>query len=147
MRAMRAFLITSLLILIASPVLAGKPPVFSKRGVAVRGYDVVAYFTDGKPVKGSSEFATDWNGTTWHFASQDHLDRFKADPEKYAPQYGGYCAWAVAKGKTASTDPDAWKIVDGKLYLNYNANIQEKWEADIAALIEKGNANWPKVLD
>lgn len=114
-------------------------------GVAIDGYDPVAYFTDGRPVEGSSEHAVDWNGAEWRFASAEHLEMFKADPEKYAPAYGGYCAWAVSQGYTASIDPEAWKIVDGRLYLNYNREIQQRWEADIPGFIKAADGNWPKI--
>lgn len=116
------------------------------RGLAVAGYDPVAYFTDGKAVEGSSEFSTEWKGATWRFASAAHRDRFKAEPDAYAPQYGGYCAWAVSQNKTASIDPQAWKIVDGKLYLNYDKDVQAKWEKDVPGNIRKADANWPGLL-
>jgi YHS domain-containing protein len=111
---------------------------------AASGYDVVAYFTDSKPVKGSNEFTADWNGVTWKFSSAENLEKFKADPEAYAPQYGGYCAWAMARGDFASTNPEAWRIVDGKLYLNYDKSIQKKWEADIPGFIKSANGEWEK---
>lgn len=116
-------------------------------GLAAHGYDVVAYFADGKAVEGSDEVETSWNGATWRFASTAHRDLFVAAPERYAPQYGGYCAWAVSQGYTADGDPESWKIVDGKLYLNYNREIQKRWEADIPGLVTKADANWPKLLD
>ncbi len=125
---------------------AATPKIYSNRGVAVDGSDVVAYFTEGAPVEGSPEFSHDWNGVTWHFASAANRDTFAADPAKYAPQYGGYCAWAVSEGYTASTTPEAWKIVDGKLYLNYSRRIQRRWEKDIPARIAAADANWPGVL-
>ena len=122
-------------------------PVWTNwRGLAIAGYDPVAYFTDGKPVAGSSELTTEWRGATWRFASAAHRDQFVADPERYAPQYGGYCAWAVAHDDTAGIDPEAWKIVDGKLYLNYSKDIQAKWEQDVPGYIEKANGYWPKLL-
>ncbi len=114
-------------------------------GVAIEGTDPVAYFTDGKPVKGSDEITHDWNGATWHFASAENRDLFAADPEKYAPQYGGYCAWAVSQGYTADIDPNAWRIEDGKLYLNYSSGIQERWMADIQGHITAADKNWPGV--
>lgn len=126
---------------------AGKPAVFQKKGAAIRGYDPVSYFTDGQPVKGDKNISHTWNDATWHFASQANLDTFKANPEKYAPQYGGYCAWAMAKGKVAPTDADAWKIVDGKLYLNYDKGIQKKWEKDYQNFITKADKEWPNALD
>lgn len=122
-------------------------PVFSEEGLAIRGYDPVAYFTEGKPVPGSDAFSTTWNGVTWRFASAANRDAFQADPEAYAPQYGGFCAWAVAaKGKLYSTQPSNWSIVEGKLYLNYNDDIQTKWEADIPGFIAEGDRRWPEIL-
>lgn len=136
-----------LLPLAATPALA-KDPVYTGTfsSVAVNGYDPVAYFTMGKPVEGKSDFEYEWNGATWRFANQQDLDAFKAMPEKYAPQYGGYCAWAVSQGATASSDPTAWTIVDGKLYLNYSVGVKRKWSEDIPGNIAKANSNWPKVL-
>lgn len=132
----------------AAPALAAKPPVYTApfSEVAAGGYDVVAYFTEGRPVKGEKAFSTVWNGATWQFASAANLSKFKAKPAAYAPQYGGYCAWAVANGYTASGNPNNWKIVGGKLYLNYNDDIQAKWSKDIPGLIRKGDGNWPSVL-
>ena len=115
--------------------------------LAVKGYDTVAYFTDGKPVKGQKSISHEWQGAVWRFASAENRDRFAADPEKYAPQYGGYCAWAVSQGSTAGIDPAAFEIVDGKLYLNYNAKIQKRWQQDIPKYIRDADANWPKLLD
>ena len=118
------------------------------RGLAIKGYDPVAFFRDGSPVEGSREFELTWKEAKWRFASAEHRDLFEADPEKYAPQYGGYCAWAVAQGTTASVDPkNAWEIVEGKLYLNYDKEIQAKWAEDIPGNIKKADANWPAVLE
>ena len=114
-------------------------------GTALKGYDAVAYFKEGRPVKGLDEFRQDWMGAKWYFASATNRDEFARNPEKYAPQFGGYCAWAVAHGYTASIDPEAWRIVDGKLYLNYSKDVQKKWEADIPGFIKQGNENWPKL--
>jgi YHS domain-containing protein len=113
---------------------------------AVSGYDPVAYFRVGKPVEGLSDHSFDWNGATWRFANAQNLADFKQAPEKYAPQYGGYCAWAVSQGYTASSDPQAWHIRDGKLYLNYSKSVQATWAEDIPGHITKANANWPKVI-
>ena len=96
---------------------------------------------------GSPEFAYDWMGATWHFSTAENRDTFAADPDAYAPQYGGYCAYAISDGYTASTAPEAWKIVDGKLDLNFSRRIQRRWERDIPGRIESANANWPSVLD
>lgn len=114
---------------------------------AVSGYDAVAYFTKGKPVKGKKQFTYTYKGANWLFSSQEHLDLFKQSPDKYAPQYGGFCAWAVgAKNARASADPEKWKIVDGKLYLNYDDGVQKKWLKDIPGFIAKGDTNWPTLL-
>ncbi len=112
-------------------------------GLALDGYDPVAYFEEGRPVPGSKAFTHAWSGATWRFASAAHRDAFAAAPERYAPQYGGFCAWAVAHGYTADVDPEAWKIVDGKLYLNYDKEVQAKWEADVPGHIQSADANWP----
>ena len=114
--------------------------------LAVGGYDAVAYHTQGKPVAGTDEFTHTWKGATWRFASKESLDTFVKEPEKYAPQYGGYCAFAVGHGSLASGDPTIWKIVDGKLYLNLSKSVQTSWERDIPGLIKRGDANWPKLL-
>ena len=145
----KIILIFLILILGTGLMLSGadKNPVnVDKKGIAIKGYDPVAYFTEGEPVKGSAEFQHEWNSAIWHFSSAEHRDMFKAEPEKYAPQYGGYCAYAVSQGKTANIDPDAWKIVDGKLYLNLNKRIHRKWEKDIPGYIKKADKNWPGVL-
>lgn len=138
----------------AAPALAAAVPALAEDqvftnfwGLALRGYDPVAYFLDGAPVEGSSEFETEWNGATWRFASAANRDRFAENPEAYAPQYGGYCAWAVSQGYTAPVSPDAWRIVDGKLYLNYDASVQKRWEADIPGFISKADQNWPSVIN
>ena len=114
--------------------------------LAVRGYDVTAYFTQGRPVRGSVAHQLQYKGVNWRFASADNLERFKADPAAFEPQFGGYCAWAVSQGYVAPGDPEQWKIVDGKLYLNFNARAKELWEADQAEAIKRGHANWPGVL-
>ncbi len=115
-------------------------------GVALDGWDPVAYFLDGKPVEGSREHSLEWNGATWRFASAAHRELFLEKPEKYAPQYGGYCAWAVSQGYTAAIDPDAWTIHEGKLYLNYDLDVQKKWALDIPGNVAKGDANWPRLV-
>ena len=114
---------------------------------AVGGYDTVAYFTESEPVKGKDQFSYEYKGATWLFGSQENLDKFKMEPQTYAPQYGGYCAWAVAMNKTAKGDPKYWNIEDGKLYLNYNQDIQSKWVKDKPGFITKANQNWPGVLN
>jgi len=126
---------------------AGTAKIYTEDGIAVDGTDVVAYFTEGKPVAGAKDITHDWMGATWRFASEQNRTVFAADPLAYAPQYGGYCAYAVSEGYTASTVPEAWRIVDGKLYLNYSRRIQKRWAKDIPGRIKAADANWPKVLE
>jgi YHS domain-containing protein len=114
---------------------------------ALGGHDPVSYFTEGKPVTGKSDITHHWKGVTWRFVSAKNRDLFKAKPEAYAPQYGGYCAWAVSQGYTAKGDPNHWKIVDGKLFLNYDATVQRTWEKDVPGHISSANKNWPRVLE
>ncbi|MGD1935555.1 MAG: YHS domain-containing (seleno)protein [Candidatus Phaeomarinobacter sp.] len=135
-------------VILAAPAQAAKDPVYTGlfSSVAVSGHDPVAYFREGKPVEGSSDFEAEYEGYTYRFSNQANLDDFVADPAAYAPQYGGYCAWAVSQGYTASADPDNWTIVDGKLYLNFNDDVQATWETDIPGFIEKADTNWPTVL-
>jgi hypothetical protein len=112
-------------------------------GVAIKGYDPVAYFTDSKPVQGSAAFTHQWMNSTWRFASAEHRDEFARDPEKYAPQYGGYCAYGVSQGHTAPIDPEAWTIIEGKLYLNYSKGVKKTWAEAIPKHIDEANRNWP----
>lgn len=128
--------------------LAAKAPIYTApfSSVAVGGYDVVSFFS-GKPVKGNAQFQTNWKGATWQFANAADLTKFKANPAAYAPQYGGYCAWAAAQGRTAPGDPAFWRVVGGKLYLNYNADIQSKWLKDVPGFIKQADANWPAILN
>ena len=115
-------------------------------GVAIMGYDPVAYFTDNRPVQGSEEFSYDWLGTPWHFASRQHRELFKSEPVKYAPQFGGYCAGEVAlDGITVNIDPDAWRIIDGKLYLGYGKDFAADLEAHPQNWLPNAVANWPKL--
>jgi hypothetical protein len=126
---------------------ADDPPVaIDDAGHALRGYDTVAYFTEGQPQPGIPAFSHQWKGAKWLFASAEHRDAFAADPERYAPQFGGYCAFAVAKDHSAPADPRIWSIVDDKLYLNLAPGVQEKWQADRTALIASAQNNWPEVL-
>ena len=132
----------------APAAFADEPPVYTGLigNVGVSGYDVVSYFTDGRPVRGATQFRTTHQGVEYRFASAEHLSAFQANPARYLPQYGGYCAWAVSQGYTASANPNNWRIVDGKLYLNYNTEIQRRWEQNIPSFIQSANANWPSVL-
>ena len=131
-----------------TPSIEAVPPeIFTEESIAIRGADVVAYFTESRYVSGSADYTHEWANATWHFSSPENRDLFAANPEQYAPQYGGFCAWAVAEGYTASVDPNAWEIVDGKLYLNYDARIQRRWQRDIPGNIARANENWPAVLN
>jgi YHS domain-containing protein len=138
-------------IFIAVPAFAAKEAVYKKgrSEVAIKGYDPVAYWTEGKPMEGSEEFSAQWHGATWQFSSQANLDLFKGNPEKYAPQYGGYCAWAMAdgKGRTVRISPDAWNIYNGKLYLNFNQNVLKEWLTTRDADIEVADRNYPNITD
>ena len=123
------------------------PQFYTEKGVALDGQDVVAYFTQSKLVMGVSQFKHNWGGTTWMFASAANRDMFAKNPEKYAPQYGGYCAQATSEGNLVVTQPDAWKIVNGKLYLNYDKKVQAQWMGDIPGHIASANKNWPAILN
>ena len=112
-------------------------------GLAVQGYDVVAYFKENAAVKGSDAFTAEHEGVTWRFASAGNRDAFLVDPARYAPKYGGYCAYAVANGYTAKIDPQAFTVVDGALYLNFSKGVRSRWERDIPGNIARGDANWP----
>jgi YHS domain-containing protein len=141
---------TVLMIAAAVPVVAfistrgtaATTAIYAEDGIAIDGTDAVAYFSEGKPVSGTDEFTFDWQGATWRFASDENRATFAADPTAYAPQYGGYCAYAAADGKKVSTVPDAWAIRDGKLYLNYSGRIQSRWEEDPAGYITAADAHW-----
>jgi YHS domain-containing protein len=110
--------------------------------LAVKGFDTVAYFTEQEAVPGNPQYSFLWNGAKWYFSSAENMEKFKAAPETYAPQFGGYCSFAVSKGYTADADPQAWKVVDGKLYLNYNQKVKEMWEAEQEKRIKDGEKNW-----
>jgi YHS domain-containing protein len=128
-------------LMLLTPAWAGE--FFEKDGTALRGHDPVAYFSDNKPVKGSPEHMAEYQGSTFYFASKTNRDAFVAEPARYAPQYGGFCAFGMASGYKAATDPAAFSIVDGKLYLNYNRDIQKQWSADRPGFIAKAEKNWP----
>ena len=144
-----------LLALIATALLftttawASEPPVYTGllSNTGAGGYDTVSYFETGKPTKGSSDYNTQYQGANWRFANAENLARFEANPERYAPAYGGYCAWAVSQGYLAKGDPKHWNIRDGRLYLNYNQSVQDKWLEDPLGFIRQADANWPRVLD
>ena len=116
-------------------------PVFIKDNKAIRGYDPVAYFKENRAVEGKAEFVYTWNNASWYFSSQQNLDSFKTDPEKYAPQYGGYCAYGMSEAHKAPTDAEAWTIINGKLYLNYNTKVRELWRKNPEERIEAADKN------
>lgn len=122
-------------------------PVYTARfsSLAAKGYDVVAYFRSGQPTEGSKEHEVEYRDAVWRFATAENRDLFEADPERYTPRYGGYCAWAMAQGKKAPGDPRYWKIVEGKLYLNYSAKVQRDWEVDIPGFITSADREWTEL--
>lgn len=126
---------------------ATKPVINTSRGqLALRGYDPVAYSADGRPTMGTASFEYRWRDAVWRFATADHRVRFIEEPERYAPQFGGYCAYAVSRGYTAEGDPNVWRIVEGRLYLNYSTHAQKLWDQDVPGNIAKGRQHWPGVL-
>jgi YHS domain-containing protein len=138
-------LLSIFLFFILSLSASAQQEVFVTDKGAINGFDPVAYFTESKPVAGTKENSFVWKGETWYFASTKNLETFKANPEKYVPQFGGYCAYGVADGHKAKTDPQAWTVLDGKLYLNYNKDVQQLWKKDQKNFIIKANQNWPEV--
>src|SRR5262245_28675260 len=144
MRAMRSLLLGVMLLAAPASVFAQD---YTRNTPGLAGYDPVAYFTDGKPMRGSGNHVTVQDGVTYAFASEEHKKMFEANPQKYLPAYGGYCAYGVAAGKKFVVDPEAWKIVDGRLYLIMDKDIQKTWEKDIPGHIKKAEANWSKIKD
>ncbi len=132
--------------LLVSALAQAAPAYYSPNGVAIKGYDPVAYFTDSKAVKGTDQWVTEWQGAKWKFASKANLDAFKAEPAKFAPQYGGYCAYGTAKGHLAPTEPDAWAVIDGKLYLNYNQRVRTTWQKDVAGYNAAADSQFTELL-
>lgn len=129
----------------SSAVFAQQSEIFTINGKAIRGYDVVSFFTASTPVKGEEQFSYVWKNSTWLFSSLENQELFKSNPEKYAPQYGGYCAYGMSGGYKAPTVIETWKIVDQKLYFNYSLKVQEMWSKDIPGYIQKADSNWQKV--
>jgi YHS domain-containing protein len=139
-------LVAALLLIspLVAPLPAAAAPVWTGvlgNQAALDGYDSVSYFS-GKPVRGDDRFTTQYKGAVFKFATAANLATFKANPARFAPQYGGHCAWAAANNYRFAGDPTVWKIVNGKLYLNYNRDVQAKWEKDIPGLVKKGDINW-----
>lgn len=151
MQTRRKFLVSALaapaIIGVAAPAFARTPDIFAVNGIAINGYDPVAYFRQSKDVAGQAAHRLRWMGAEWRFASAQNLADFEADPERWAPRYGGYCAYAVANGYTAKTEPNAWSVHEGKLYLNYNRAIRARWAVSKARFIAQADANWPAVLE
>lgn len=145
----RRLMLTSLVAtcVFARQAAAASPEVFAVDGIAIRGADPVAYFTQGRYVAGDAAFAVQWKGAEWRFSSADHMAAFEGNPEKYAPQYGGYCAYAASKGAIATTVPDAWTIYEGKLYLNYSDYVRGVWSQDMAGNIALADGFWPAILN
>ena len=133
--------------LLTRPAMAATAPVFSDGGLAIRGADPVAYFTEGGPVAGDPAHSLMWEGTIWQFASAENMATFEMNPTAYAPQFGGYCAFAMSRGYIASTVPEAWTIHEGKLYLNYSLSVRDLWSTDIPGNIAAANGHWPGILE
>ncbi|MEM9126798.1 MAG: YHS domain-containing (seleno)protein [Pseudomonadota bacterium] len=132
---------------LSSAVLAqDKPVYFATDGAALAGYDPVSYFAGDAPVRGQPEIAVTWKGAVWHFASHENRDRFESDPRAYAPQFGGYCSYAMAHGRLKSTSPTAWQVVDGKLYLTHSLEIEKMWRQDQSEYIHLAQEYWPVIL-
>jgi len=127
--------------------LAAAPEIFSTNGVAISGYDPVAYFKRGEPVDGSDTHALRWMGSTWRFSSAENMADFEANPHAFEPQYGGYCAFAMSKGAIANTVPEAWTIFEDKLYLNFSTGVRTIWRGDMPGNIELANGFWPDILN
>jgi hypothetical protein len=136
---------TALATPLARPLAAQQ--INAPRGLMLQGYDVVAYFADGRPVRGSSSYVHRWQNAEWRFASAEHRDAFAANPERYVPQYGGFCAYGVAQGYRVDVDPTAWRIVDGRLYLNYDHSVQRTWAQDIPGYVRQADQNWTRLRD
>jgi YHS domain-containing protein len=144
-RSLPGFIIMAAAVLLLIPVAAQAGTFYNVgwTGVAIKGYDPVAYFTEKMPVKGDSDFEYEWSGARWRFASPKNLEMFKSDPEKYAPRYGGYCAYGVANNYLVKIEPEAWTVYGGRLYLNFSLSVREQWKEDIPGNIRKADANWP----
>ncbi|HEX2607286.1 MAG TPA: YHS domain-containing (seleno)protein [Flavisolibacter sp.] len=137
--------VVSILICFTMKMQAQQSEVFISEGKAIRGYDPVAYFKEGKPVKGQDSLTYSWKGGNWYFSSRQNLDSFKKNPVQYAPQYGGYCAYGCSEGHKAPTQPDAWSIVNGKLYFNYNQKVKAIWIKDTDSRIITADKNWEAI--
>jgi YHS domain-containing protein len=134
---------------LAAPLLAQAKSLLNldKSGVAIQGYDPVAFFTDGRPVKGKPELGLRHDGALYYFASKEHRDAFKADPAKYEPAFGGYCAYGVSRGKLVEIDVEAFQIVEGRLLLQYSKGVRNDFNKDTRGSLAKADANWPMLVE
>ena len=140
-RVVTNFLFAALLLIGFGGQAMGVP---TDNGIAIKGYDTVAYFNAGKAIKGNESFIFTWHNMTWYFSTKENRDLFAAGPGQYAPQYDGYCAWAMTEARKALVDPEVWEIVNGKLYLQCSKAAYEKWRSDIPGNIKKSDLNWLK---
>lgn len=144
---MKKGIFAAALMLLAQGVYAQKPEIFAPKGKAVKGYDVVAFFKDAKPVEGTDSLTYHYKDADWLFASRTNLEAFKANPDAYVPQYGGYCAYGTSRGYKAPTEAETWTIVDNKLYFNYNMKVKDKWSENREEFIQKADTQWPLIKD
>jgi YHS domain-containing protein len=143
---MKKLTVLWLLVAVQTAVFAQKSPVFSTTEGAIKGYDPVAYFTQKKPVKGQATLTHSWKGAVWHFSTEANRKAFVENPDKYAPAYGGYCAYGWSRGYGVKIEPEAWSIVNNKLYLNYDLDVRDDWNEKQAEYIQKANANYAKAF-
>ncbi|WP_413669767.1 YHS domain-containing (seleno)protein [Mucilaginibacter sp. Mucisp86] len=141
----RFLIITALALVTAVQAYAQQSEIFAPGGKAIKGYDPVAFFKESKPIKGLDKFQYQWKDATWFFSTSENLEAFKADPEKYAPQYGGYCAYGTSQGHKAPTQANTWTVLNDKLYFNYNDKVKELWTKDQANLIKAADEKWPEM--
>lgn len=144
---MKRLLILFMFMYLFNTLNAQKSPVFISNGKAIRGYDPVAFFNESKPVKGNDSLNFEWNSATWNFSSEKNLNLFKSNPELYAPQFGGYCAYGTAGNHKAPTQTETWTIINNKLYFNYNQSVKQKWISNQDSLIKQAENHWIKLKD
>src|SRR5688572_7256960 len=145
MFAMRYLTILSFVLLVSLLSCKSKSEFYATDGAAIGGYDPVAFFSSQMPVKGNPDYRFEWQNTTWLFSSEENLLAFKASPEKYAPQYGGWCAYGTADGHLSPTQPETWTILNDKLYFNYNMEVKALWVKDQSGYIRTADENWPQL--
>ena len=148
----RRHILTGLALLPASALVprvgvAGQSDIYAEQGIAIRGADAVAYFQAGAYAPGDPRYAVMWRGATWHFTSMENRDAFEMDPGTFCPRFGGYCAYALAEGQLVASDPAAFTVYEGRLYLNYSMQVRRQWAADKSRYIAQAEANWPGVLN